>query len=137
MKTDHKRIEINVYINEQDTFQGRKLYRLILEKLYDINVTGATVIAALASYGGNFEIKRMGFWPWQKNRSLVIRIIEREQLKDKILAMLEPMISGGIITIQTVDCIRYTPRVITEEDHRIAQESVGDLPSSLLQRLTK
>lgn len=137
MKLDDTRVEFSIYLNEMDRYKGKRLYYAILEKLYDIGVTGATVIPALVAYGGEFEIKRRSWIPWRKNRSLVIKVIERRQLKEKILQLLDEMMQGGVITTHEVDFTRYTPTVITKEDQEIAKTAGSNLPSSLLDDIDK
>lgn len=136
MKTDDKRLEISVYFNEKDRYKRKILYKAILEELYRIGVTGATLFDAFAAYGGNFEIKKRSIFPWNKNRSLMLRIVERKEMKEAVLQILDEMVSGGIVTIQEVDFIRYTPTVITDEDRHLYERSPGaNIGSSLLDKL--
>ncbi len=138
MKSEDKRLLFSVFINEKDQYHKKPLYMQMLKKLYDAGVTGATVVPALAAYGGEFEIKRRNlFLPWRKNRSLVLYIAEKKEMKSTILQILDEMMQGGIVTIQEGDFIRYTPTVITREDKKIAMKSSGSVPSSLLHQLDK
>ncbi len=136
MKSDDRRIEFCVYLNEKDRYKKRPLYKAILESLFDIGVTGASVFDAFAAYGGNFEIKRRSILPWRKNRSLMIKIVERSEMKDPILKLLDERMHGGVITYQDVAFIRYTPTVVTREDRWISQHtSASSLSSSIFDKL--
>lgn len=124
MRFEDQRQKINIYINRRDRFQGKPLYRAIVETMYKHEVSGISVFQSVVSYGSQFRIHG-GEFAFLRNRGIMIQIIETEKKSKEILKLLDDMIPNGIITTETINMIRYTKAETTEEDQELASDSAA------------
>ena len=115
------RKKISIYINKKDRYKGKKLYRALLKKFYDMEVSGCTVFESVASYGSNFDIHYRNLS--SKTKSLMIQVIETERKAAQVLKELEHFVTNGLVTVETINMIRYDASSASKQDETLADKS--------------
>ncbi len=120
------RKKVSIYINKKDKYEGKPLYKVLVETFFRMEVSGVSVFPSGISYGGNFILRGTLEFPFFKNRGLLVQVIETEKKVREILPVLEKMIPNGIITIELVDMIRIN-KPAGEADLSMADNSARTL----------
>ncbi|ABR55610.1 DUF190 domain-containing protein [Methanococcus aeolicus] len=96
---------IRIYIKEQDEHAHMKLYKYIVEKLKEYNISGATIFKGINGYGergtANIDIIRLSM-----DLPVVIECIDEIEKIDKILGELVEIIGdNGLIAVVDVNIV--------------------------------
>ena len=94
---------IRIYVGSRDRHEGRPLHEAIVEMARQKGLAGATVIRGMMGYGRSGTIRRASLRPRLNEFPLVIQIADEPARIAAFLPLLEPMIQGGLVTVQTVE----------------------------------
>lgn len=88
-----------IYIDETDTWgNGRvPLFEAIVEKLFELNIDGATVHLGIMGYGANRRLHRKGLFGVTDDRPVTISVIDSEVRLREILPIVRSMVTEGLI----------------------------------------
>jgi len=93
---------VRVFIAEEDTYEGKPLYKHILEWCLENGIAGATVFKAFAGYGKHKQLRKHSLFP-KKDLPIVVEIIDEPQkVEEKLLPFLKGVVKEGLITTETV-----------------------------------
>jgi uncharacterized protein len=92
---------LRIYVNEDDQYDGKPLYKALVDRCRELKVAGVTVFRALEGFGESAELHRSHLF--QSDRPLVITIVERPEKAKETLPVLESMMSGGVIAVTDVE----------------------------------
>lgn len=119
MKFEDNRVSICIYINRKDKYHGRPLYKVLIKKFREMQVSGCTLLRSLESYGSNFVLHPGRGPAFLKNKGLLLHIVETEKKSAEILAVIENYIYNGMITLNPVRMFRYTAKKSSKEDEKL------------------
>jgi PII-like signaling protein len=104
---------LRIFIGESDKVQHAPLYEVIVREAKRFGLAGATAWRGVLAYGSASRIKTTKILDLSADMPIVIEIADQE---DKINAFLpvvnqlfEASKSGGLVTMEKVQVIRYTP----------------------------
>ncbi len=100
---------IRVHFGEDDRWQGKPLYEVIVEAARREDLAGATVYRGIEGYGASSRIHRKHLLT-SSDLPVMVCIIDEAEKIQRFLPILEVMVSEGLIAISDVDVIRYTHR---------------------------
>ncbi|MBI3946996.1 MAG: DUF190 domain-containing protein [Armatimonadetes bacterium] len=98
---------VRIYIGESDQWHGRPLYTAIVERLREKDLAGATVLRGIEGYGANSRIHTARILRLSEDLPVVIEVVDVAERIERILPMLDEMVTEGLVTIQDVDVVRY------------------------------
>lgn len=109
---EHERFEgertlMRIHIGESDKWQGKPLYKAILEMLRKENFFGATVLRGVGGYGSNSIYHTEQILRLSQDLPIVIEVVEYPDRIEQMLPRLDEMIGGGLITLEKVRVILY------------------------------
>lgn len=99
---------LTIYVGESDQWQGTSLYIAIIQLLREHRCAGATASRAVAGYGGGGRLRTNGQWQWSSDATIVIQVIDQPERLRGLLPQLQKMLSGGLMTLQDIDVLKYT-----------------------------
>ncbi len=113
---DHERFEgertlMRIHIGESDRWEGKPLYRALVELFRKEGFSGATVLRGAGGYGsasrslGAFHTSNI--LRLSQDLPVVIEVVEYTDRIEKILPKLDQMVGGGLITLEKVRVILY------------------------------
>jgi hypothetical protein len=104
-----ERTLMRIHIGERDKWQGRPLYQAILELLRERHYAGCTVFRAIAGFGASARLRTDRLEVLSLDLPIVVECVETEERIQALLPELDPMIGGGLITLERAQVIVYRP----------------------------
>jgi uncharacterized protein len=92
---------LRVYVNKDDSYDGKPLYEAIVDRCRELKVAGATAFRAFEGFGETAELHHQHLF--RDDQPIVITIVERPEKAEEILPVLEGMMNGGIIAVTEVE----------------------------------
>ena len=99
---------LTIYLGESDQWHGMPLYVALVQLLREQGCAGATATRAVAGYGAGGRIHESGHTRLSSDASIVIQVVDQPERLRRLLPRLQEMVSGGIMTLQEVDVLKYT-----------------------------
>lgn len=107
MKLEGKATMLRVYFGEDDKWNGKPLYRAIVEKCRELDIAGATVLRGVAGYGASTLIHRSHVFSLSHDAPLMISIVDSEEKIQRLLPFLDEVVCDGLIATSEVEVIKY------------------------------
>jgi uncharacterized protein len=103
---------LRIFIGEADRCHGRPLYEALVEKARQLGLAGATVWRGIEGYGARSRIHTAKILRLSEDLPVIVEIVDSEEkiraaLPD-IDAMIEAGGSGGLVTLEKAEIIKYT-----------------------------
>ena len=107
MKSESTGKLLRIFVGERDRWKGQPLYIAIVEMLRKRGFAGATVFKGIEGFGGHSVVHTARVIDLATELPVLIEVIDAEQKVRDVLPTLEDMIREGLVTIETVEVIRY------------------------------
>jgi hypothetical protein len=98
---------LRIFIGESDRHEGRPLYERIVLKAREMHVAGATVLRAPMGYGRSSRLHTTKILRLSEDLPIIIEIVDSEAKINEFLAVLDPMMESGLVTLEKVQVLRY------------------------------
>jgi PII-like signaling protein len=100
---------MRIFIGEDDTYNGKPLFKVIVNYCKENGIAGATVIRGIYGYGASSTIHSSRTLALSQDLPIIIEIIDTMENIEKILPDIETMIKDthGIITLELAEIIKY------------------------------
>jgi len=96
---------IRIFIGEAEEWQGKPLYRAILENMQQQGVAGATVLRGIEGFGPAHHLSTERLPDISDNLPLIIEIVELEERVEALLPLLDHLVQRGTITVAPVEIV--------------------------------
>lgn len=107
MKLPSESLLLRIFIGETDKFEGRPLYKAIVEEARKQGMAGATVLRGMLGFGANSRIHTSQILRLSEDLPLIIEIVDSEERINAFLPLLDEMINEGLVTLETARVITY------------------------------
>ncbi|MGA3211141.1 MAG: DUF190 domain-containing protein [Terriglobales bacterium] len=107
MKLEGKAKMLRIHFGEDDKWQGKPLYRAIVEKCRELDIAGATVYRGIEGYGASTLVHRSHLLSFSSDLPIMVSIVDTEKNLTKLFPALDAMVSEGLIAISDVEVIKY------------------------------
>ena len=107
MKIEGEAQRVRVYIGESDQWHGKPLFTAIIERCRQEGLAGATVLRGIESYGANSRIHTARILRLSEDLPVVIDIVDLPERINRLLPILDEMVSEGLITLENVHVVKY------------------------------
>jgi len=98
---------LRIFIGETDRWQHKPLYEAIVLKARELHLGGATVLRGIMGFGKSSRLHTAKILRLSLDLPLVIEIVDSEDKINAFLPLLDPMLSGGLVTLEKVRVIHY------------------------------
>ena len=112
MQLPHDGTLLRVFIGEAAKVQGKPLYEWIVLQAREQGMAGATVLRGMMGFGANSrKIQTFRFDTLSEDLPIVIEIVDTQDKLEQFLALIEPRIKAGLVTVEKaqVKFYRYEP----------------------------
>jgi hypothetical protein len=99
---------LRIHFGEDDKWEGRPLYEAIVERCRQLDIAGATVFRGIEGYGASTLIHRPHTFRFSSDSPILVQVIDTEEKIQKLIPVLDSMISEGLIAMSDVEVIKYT-----------------------------
>ncbi len=107
MKLEGKAKMLRIHFGEDDNWNGKPLYRAIVEKCRALDLAGATVFRGIEGYGASTLIHRSHRLSFSSDAPIMVSVIDSEENIQKLLPFLDQMVDQGLIAMSEVEVIKY------------------------------
>jgi uncharacterized protein len=98
---------LRLFIGESDTWQGKPLYQAIVERVRREGLAGATVIRGIEGFGADSRIHTSRILRLSEDLPVVIEIVDSPEQIDRVVPILDEMVSEGMLTLERVQIVSY------------------------------
>lgn len=99
---------LRIFIGEDDRAEGRPLYEALVLKAREMGLAGATVLRGPMGFGPNTRrLHTAKILQLSTDLPMVVEIVESEERIDMFLEAIDPMMTGGMVTLEKATIIRY------------------------------
>ena len=108
MKLEGKATMLRIHFGEDDRWQGKPLYRAIVEKCRELDIAGATVFRGIEGYGASTLIRKPHhLLSFSHDAPVMVSVIDADEKVRKLIPQLDAMVADGLIAISEVEVIKY------------------------------
>lgn len=102
-----KRKLLRIFIGEKDRYDGRPLYKAIVDKCLENHISGATVTRGIYGYGASSVVHSSKALTLSDDLPLIVEIIDTEDKITKLIPLVEQMVEHGLITVELANVMVY------------------------------
>ena len=107
MKIEGEGKLLRLFIGESDTWHGRPLYQAIVERVRAEGLAGATVIRGIEGFGADSHLHTSRILRLSEDLPVVIEIVDTPERIDRVVPLLDEMVSEGMLTLERVQIVSY------------------------------
>jgi len=107
MQIPHDAVLLRIFIGESDRWEHKPLYEAIVLKAREMHLAGATVLRGPMGFGKSSRLHTAKILRLSMDLPLVIEIIDSEEKIQQFLPVLDPMMGGGLLTMEKVKVVEY------------------------------
>ncbi|USO00396.1 MAG: DUF190 domain-containing protein [Phycisphaeraceae bacterium] len=100
---------LTIYLGESDRWKGEPLYEAIVLKAREVHLGGATVTRGPMGFGATSRIHFSKILRLSEDLPMVVTIVDTGAKIASFLPLLEKMMTGGLVTIEDVGVLLYSP----------------------------
>lgn len=98
---------MRIIIGENDRWQHKPLHEAIVLKAREMHLAGATVFRGVMGFGKSSRLHTSKILRLSLDMPLIIEIVDSEEKIQAFLPVLDPMMGGGLLTLEKVRCLQY------------------------------
>ncbi len=98
---------LRIFLGEDDRTDGRPLYEALVLKAREMHLAGATVLRGPMGFGKTSRLHTAKILRLSEDLPVVVEIVDAEESIRAFLAAIEPMMTGGLITLEKAQVVRY------------------------------
>jgi PII-like signaling protein len=99
---------LRIFIGEDDSYKRLPLYEAIVLKARELRLAGATVLRGPLGFGRSSHMHNAKILRLSMDLPIVIEIVDTLEKINGFLPHLDPMMNGGLVTMERAQVIRYT-----------------------------
>ena len=93
---------LRIYIDEEDKFEGKPVYRWLVERARKEGLCGVTVLRGILGYGARGKVHSANILRMANELPLVVEIVDSEEKIEKFMVFVERAVKEGLATIEDV-----------------------------------
>lgn len=98
---------LRLFIGESDTWHGKPLYQAIVERVREEGLAGATVLRGIEGFGADSHLHTSRILRLSEDLPVVIEIVDTPERIDRVVPLLDEMVSEGMLTLERVQIVSY------------------------------
>ena len=98
---------LRIFLGESDRWEHKPLYEAIVLKARELHLAGATVLRGPVGFGKSSRLHTAKILRLSMDLPLVIEIVDSEENINAFLPVLDPMMGGGLVTMEKVKVLHY------------------------------
>ena len=98
---------LRLFIGESDRWHGKPLYQAIVERVREEGLAGATVIRGIEGFGADSHLHTSRILRLSEDLPVVIEIVDTPERIDRIVPILDDMVTEGMLTLERVQIVSY------------------------------
>ena len=104
-----EQVMVRIFFGESDKWKHQPLEHALLERLRKEGFAGATVFRGAAGFGANSIIHTTHLLELSADLPVVIEVVDTDEHVERLLPILDEMLDDGLVTMEKVRVLRYSP----------------------------
>ena len=105
---------LRIFVGESDKFEQKPLYESIVFEAKRQGLSGATVTRGVMGFGANSIVHSAKLFEISSDLPMIIEVVDTEEKVKAFVSFVEDLFekskSGGLITVEKAEVIRYKSR---------------------------
>ncbi len=110
MQVPKQAVLLRIFLGEDDRVDRRPLYEVVVTKAREMHLAGATVLRGPMGFGKTSRLHTAKILRLSEDLPIVVEIVDSEERINAFLEAIEPMMTGGLVTLEKVQVLRYGDR---------------------------
>jgi PII-like signaling protein len=106
---DGEQVLVRVYVGESDKWQHQSLSKALLYRLKKEGFAGATLFHGTAGFGARSIMHTTSILRLSEDLPVVIEVVDTKEQVEKLIPILDEMVSEGLVTMEKVRVLKYAP----------------------------
>ncbi len=99
---------LRVFVDEDKKFEGKLIYKAIMDKLLELRLAGATVFKGIEGFGSSHHIHSARILEITENLPILIEVVDKPEEIHRALNAIEPMLpTHCLVTVQDIQVLHY------------------------------
>jgi uncharacterized protein len=107
-KLTGEQVLMRIFIGESDKHGHIPLYEALVELLRKEGFAGATVLRGVAGFGARSVYHTDKLLELSRDLPIVVEVVDTKVRIDSVMAQIDAMMQGGMITLEKATVIRYS-----------------------------
>ena len=107
MKKESEAVLLRIFIGEEDRYEGKPLYKYLVEWFCGEGLAGATVLRGITGFGKSSHIHTTTTLRLSADLPIVIEVADKRENIERIKPKLEGIIKKGLITEEKIKIVYY------------------------------
>lgn len=110
MRLPKECVLLRIFLGEKERSGRSPLYEAIVLKAREAGMAGATVLRGPMGFGLSSRIHTAKILDLSEDLPMVIEIVDTQEKIDTFLEVIDPMMTGGLVTLEKATVIQYGPQ---------------------------
>jgi hypothetical protein len=106
---------VRVFIGESDRWHHQPLATALLERLRKEGFAGATVFRGISGFGAHSVLHTASILRLSEDLPIVVEIVDTEEHVERLSAILDEMVTEGLVTMEKVRVLKYAARAPAQD----------------------
>lgn len=106
---DGEQILVRIFVGESDRWRHQSLSQALVERLRREGFAGATVFQGVAGFGARSVLHTAHILRLSEDLPVVIEVVDTAEHVDRLIPILDEMVSEGLVTLEKARVIKYAP----------------------------
>jgi PII-like signaling protein len=106
---DGEQVLVRIFIGESDHWHHQTLWMALLQRLRKEGFAGATVFRGIGGFGARSVVHTTLLERLSQDLPLVMEIVDTADHVERLLPILDEMVTEGLVTLETVRVLKYSP----------------------------
>ena len=106
-KIEGEQVLMRIFIGQSDQWHRKPLSMALVELFRSKRLAGATVLHGVAGFGTGSVLHEARLFRLTQDLPVVIEVVDSEEHIQAVLPEVDRMMSGGLITLEKVQVVRY------------------------------
>lgn len=98
-----------IYIGEADHHAGRPLYEVLLHRLQEKGIAGASAVRGLAGYGGHGVLHTTAILRLSDDLPIRIEAIDLPEKIEAVVPEILALVKEGLVEVESVRVYKFSP----------------------------
>lgn len=107
MQLPREATRLSIYLGESDRWKHQPLFEAIVLKARECHLAGATVLRGPMGFGKTSRLHTAKILRLSMDLPMVIEVVDTEDKIQAFLPLLDEMMTGGLVTLESVRVISY------------------------------
>lgn len=107
MERASEAVVLRIYTGEATHYEGKPLYKHLVELFCKENVAGCTVLRGIDGFGKTSHVHTTSILRLSTDLPVVVEVVDREEVIGRIKPLLEGVVTEGLVTEHRAKVLLY------------------------------